>query len=425
MPIIGNQTLMDLALPGTHDTLTYDLSTTVADSANDLPSVVSWFLHEFSWALPIEWLGEFIRLEAQTQTLDVVQQLEAGVRFLDLRQIYTLPPDKLVGSKDWYGLHMVQTKTPMFDYLSQIKQFVETNPSEVIALFLSRHGSTTATGSDQYPGISVAQKHAWWSRIKDLFGDLLFDAGARRVNETSLATLVSLGQRVVVYVADHAEFTGGDTRAIDSSSHMINDGAKVDLADIAKSLPSADAVFTHTRAVRETLRRRDTFYLVSLAGSVETAIAEGNAECAVLHALHVSTAKAAQACSRKFHIPNMTSFCPNGLLEQERLRNFYQAIYLDKVITNRSSYAPPGAIYLDVLGPDGTVRTDTIESDAHGFAYVDTLLLWNVLTACDLSQQQPMCDKAQNELNARRSLNPLYRWDDPAHGRHASWPIPV
>ena len=60
MPIIGNQTLMDLALPGTHDTLTYDLSTTVADSANDLPSVVSWFLHEFSWALPIEWLGETV-----------------------------------------------------------------------------------------------------------------------------------------------------------------------------------------------------------------------------------------------------------------------------------------------------------------------------------------------------------------------------
>ena len=36
LPIIENQTLLDLSLPGTHDTLTYDLSERVADNANDM-----------------------------------------------------------------------------------------------------------------------------------------------------------------------------------------------------------------------------------------------------------------------------------------------------------------------------------------------------------------------------------------------------
>lgn len=39
--IIGSQTLLDLSLPGTHDSMTFDLSTTFSDGANDLPPVVS------------------------------------------------------------------------------------------------------------------------------------------------------------------------------------------------------------------------------------------------------------------------------------------------------------------------------------------------------------------------------------------------
>ena len=37
MPVLKTSKLSDLCLPGTHDTMTYDLSTTVSDDANDLP----------------------------------------------------------------------------------------------------------------------------------------------------------------------------------------------------------------------------------------------------------------------------------------------------------------------------------------------------------------------------------------------------
>ncbi len=41
-PVVANQSLLDLSLPGTHDSITYDLSTTVSDgyvvSISPLPS---------------------------------------------------------------------------------------------------------------------------------------------------------------------------------------------------------------------------------------------------------------------------------------------------------------------------------------------------------------------------------------------------
>ena len=97
LPVLGNETVMDLGLPGTHDTLTYDLSETVAQNANDLPSWLSWLLHTFHSA--DGFVGRFIRGEAQTQNFDVTQQLEAGMRFLDIRFVYSAGPSSAVSSK--------------------------------------------------------------------------------------------------------------------------------------------------------------------------------------------------------------------------------------------------------------------------------------------------------------------------------------
>jgi len=58
MPTLGNQTLLDISLPGTHDTMTYDMSTTVSDNANDMSPTVAWLLHEFHDDLGV---GSFIR----------------------------------------------------------------------------------------------------------------------------------------------------------------------------------------------------------------------------------------------------------------------------------------------------------------------------------------------------------------------------
>jgi hypothetical protein len=82
MGLIENVTVLDLTLPGTHDTMTWDLCPVVSDGANDLPAPVADLLHQLG-----DWghLGEFARNQSVTQGLNVTQQLDNGVRFLDFR----------------------------------------------------------------------------------------------------------------------------------------------------------------------------------------------------------------------------------------------------------------------------------------------------------------------------------------------------
>lgn len=415
---VGRATLMDLALPGTHDSLTYDLSSTVADDANDMPPWASVLLHVFHDDVKL--LGEFIRRHAQTQVLTAREQLEAGARFLDIRLVYTSPPNKSLGRRDWYSLHMVQSNQPARVYLDEVADFLRTHPDEVVVLFLSRHGNQHLTGGAQYPNATIAEKQACWADIKRIFGGMLFNSSRNRVNETSLATLVTTGQRAVVYAADWVEFTGSDPLALDAKRFFYNGGAGGSLADVPGSFRSWDAFFRGNDAQRATLKTEDTFFLVSLAGSGPVAALVDAAEVEIATAIHIGADAARKHCAAVFGIPNATEFCPLTLLNLERLRNFYSQVFLDRVATDPATYAPPGAIYLDVLGANGTIRTDTTAVDAHGFAYVDSLLLWNLQRLC--GSDDPACAGLARIVATRRGLNPARRWESPSEGRHAVWP---
>lgn len=84
---IGELTLLDLSLPGTHDTLTNDLSLQASDGGADGLIIFAELLHNYSRIVP-DGIEDWIRQQSQTQDLDIKQQLDNGVRFLDLRQMY-------------------------------------------------------------------------------------------------------------------------------------------------------------------------------------------------------------------------------------------------------------------------------------------------------------------------------------------------
>ena len=70
-PVFANLTLLDLALPGSHDTMTYDLSTALSDGYEDMPGSISKILH----ALTPLVAGEFIRDQGRTQGTNITSQL--------------------------------------------------------------------------------------------------------------------------------------------------------------------------------------------------------------------------------------------------------------------------------------------------------------------------------------------------------------
>lgn len=84
----GSSTLLDLSLPGTHDSMTYDLSLTISDDAIYHMGLLDDALHASSGGLlnilPGD-IEEFLRLQSKTQQLNIVQQLDNGIRFIDFR----------------------------------------------------------------------------------------------------------------------------------------------------------------------------------------------------------------------------------------------------------------------------------------------------------------------------------------------------
>lgn len=79
------------------------------------------------------------------QDLSITQQLDAGIRFLDIRMMleYTDEPPQ------WWSLHMMQSNGLSVQYFREIRAWMDQHPSEVVVMWLSKHGNECATGQDQ------------------------------------------------------------------------------------------------------------------------------------------------------------------------------------------------------------------------------------------------------------------------------------
>ena len=149
--IISKVPLSRLSLPGTHDTMTYDLSETISEGGIDDYPELAKILNKFG---SVPFVTDFIRSQAQTQVLNITEQLNSGLRFVDFRIMYT--------AGDWRCLHMLQTKRLASDYLKEIRAWLDAHPKEIIVIWLSKHGDNEAKGNDQFPKVSLAQKSAFW-----------------------------------------------------------------------------------------------------------------------------------------------------------------------------------------------------------------------------------------------------------------------
>jgi hypothetical protein len=202
-PLIGNLTVLDLQLPGTHDTLTFHLSDRIADNANDISPVLAAFLHDIIRP-PIAFMGAFIKSMAVTQRLDLPQQLDAGIRFFDLRCTFSRPPatadgqqQRTAATEQWFGLHFVETLFAFTEYLSDVRSWLDAHPREIVVLSITRHGDFCLNGPGQFPGCDQNEKDALWQAMTKTFDVLLMNHSQGLLNETTLQQLLDRGQRVV------------------------------------------------------------------------------------------------------------------------------------------------------------------------------------------------------------------------------------
>ncbi|CAJ1364464.1 unnamed protein product [Effrenium voratum] len=413
--VIGKASLLDLSLPGTHDSMTYDLSDTLAEHYEGMSPALSELLHTLTPGVA----GKFIRTQGQTQGISVTDMLDGGIRFIDFRIMFTPGPDKVFGHEDWYCLHGCESRLKAIQYLQQVKTWLEAHPKEVVLLWASRHGNPETTGTDQYPGTTPAQRQKFFGQVQDVFGGLLFNS-SQRLNETSISSLQASNQRVIWFAADYAESTKSSPLAVDARSidnQLLSSGRGVKAAEFMRQ---GAAKLAASKA-------QDKFLLVSLAGgSSETAI-ESAAKIHFLPDVFGTHKKWTKECAESGQVPNMT-WCPKALMDWGLLSNYYNQRVLDLIYSAGGNADFPNAIYIDAVDLKGLIRTGTdkinpkaaLAGDSHGaegYAYAATLVAANVRRLC-----RSGCEAQLAMAEAARNAHPLSLWEDPAHGRLQDWP---
>uniref|UniRef100_A0A6B2L5C7 Phosphatidylinositol-specific phospholipase C X domain-containing protein n=1 Tax=Arcella intermedia TaxID=1963864 RepID=A0A6B2L5C7_9EUKA len=406
-PLLQNYTLLDITVPGTHDSLTYDLSTIISLGADDSSPELSEILHLASeiGITPSSW----IRNQSKTQGLSVSQQLDSGVRFVDFRIMYT--------SDDWYSLHFMQSNHKAVDYLREVRSWIDSHPKEIVTLWLSKHGSPCATGEDQYPGVTVDQKRAFWSQLEQIMSGVLVNAQRFPINETTIGTLVANNNRVVVYASDYILFTGSSPYATDAC--LIDNTLCSGVSDEVSGNKCEMQNFENAESILKKDKAANKFFLMSMASS--------GTQNQLLYSFLVTYIDIDRQdnilkCAQTFNIPGMDSWCPPHLQDISQLTNYYNQISLEASFTNQ--WGLPNAIYIDAVDSDGAIRTGTQlfkGNELSRYAYVATLLHRNLRLAC--TKPDPLCDQLLTAVLKSRASFPYVRWNDTEHGRIGNWPI--
>ena len=103
---------------------------------------------------------------------------------------------------EWFSLHMLQSYNTALDYFKEIQHWLLSHESEIVVIWVSKHGSQCAVGNDQFPNVTVTDKQQFWSDIMGVFGELLCDFSTTKINETSIKTnksnVAEHGERVAV-----------------------------------------------------------------------------------------------------------------------------------------------------------------------------------------------------------------------------------
>ena len=434
--------LSAITLPGTHDSLSYDLSLTVStDGIDNMEKISSW-LRALSIVRPNE-IEEFMRLQAMTQKLDIIQQLDNGIRFIDLRIALEREEDEEVNSNyNWYSIHGLQSNHPVKFYLELILTWMEEHPHEIIIIYLSRLGDTDAVGNDAYPDTSVEEKRHFWKSYVDLFGGMLFDTSISDYHGTSMEELLQRRHRVVTFAADYKEFTDKSKFAYDAKGvdNEYNGDCFNEEVTIAKQRKYFFRKKKHQYQNHGNHSSNSRWF--SLKG-MNTSVNDWQVKSALRQ--RFLPIDPFDSCAKKVNIPG-NAMCPRSVLEIAQLTNYYNQIPLDEAYLahvnddDEREVFFPHAFYLDAIDYGGTIRTGTTtlygqerkESEAqHRFArytFVDTILGFNLRNVCKVkrvvgtSSDGGICDQYATYVKSKRSENPSLLWQEPEMGRLNDWP---
>uniref|UniRef100_A0A8C8ZNI0 Phosphatidylinositol specific phospholipase C X domain containing 1 n=1 Tax=Prolemur simus TaxID=1328070 RepID=A0A8C8ZNI0_PROSS len=178
-PRLWDLPLHHLSIPGSHDTMTYCL-----DKRSPVSPAQPRLLRLLSKALPCLTLPVVLKWSV-TQALDVTEQLDAGVRYLDLRVAHMQDGSE----KNLHFVHTMYTTALVEDTLTEISEWLEKHPREVVIL-----------ACRNFEGMTEDLHEYLVTCIKNIFGDMLCPRG----EVPTLRELWSREQQVLVSYEDES-----------------------------------------------------------------------------------------------------------------------------------------------------------------------------------------------------------------------------
>jgi len=415
-PIYENRTIFDLRLPATHDSLSYDLGYTISDGAWDNHPYISDILHILSYTniTPNSW----IRDNAMTQSLNITEQLNNGIRFIDFRIMYT--------ANDWYSLHFLQSKRKALEYMKIISDWLRSHKDEIIIIECTRHGQECAPEYEEYPNVPLINKQEFWNATKDIFDNLIIDTKPNLLNKTPLKELIVNNKRVLFLMADYSNFTNNDSKAYDLCKHVESNGnggtwPYQNKIDRAKDIFS---VSHHLNKKYSSNNKFFTYYINFLEPSYDT----------LLYSLEIrylpekNTKKSLEKCSKLFEIPGMNMWCPKYLLDGSQQSNFYHQIVLD--YGYKKGWDMPFVLAVDALDKGGGIRVGsqlisnkTISNNKFSnatYPYND-IIIYNIISKWCSNNYNLHCSYLHTLIENRLQNKGIQLWNEVETGRLKDW----
>eukprot|EP00980_Cylindrotheca_fusiformis_P018460 scaffold6103_cov116-Cylindrotheca_fusiformis.AAC.6 len=205
LPNANTTRLLDITLPGTHNSAAYDLTTD--ENLNDPEYSI---VESGTFDISVDFLSAWTCGYAITQSLSISEQLQAGARYLDLRIDYDS------ATSTWRGFHFL-FGLEMTVLLNQISTFAKANPKEIIVIEF---------GPIYNPEVTDEQREDYKRKITNTFAGNLIPTTTDLSNVT-IGSLQEAGTNIMAVVTDD-QVAGGtdvlwDDQIIENTVPMTDD----------------------------------------------------------------------------------------------------------------------------------------------------------------------------------------------------------
>jgi len=173
--------LLDITLPGTHNSAAFDLTTELNENDPDYSTI-----EKGTFSIPDAVISQWICSYALTQSLSLSEQLQAGARYLDLRFDFD------AATSTWRGYHFLWG-SEMLTLLEQIATFSKAHPKEVIVLQFGTIYNTAVTAE---------QKQDYANTITNIFAGQLIPT-TTNLQTVTIGELQEAGTSILAVVNDN------------------------------------------------------------------------------------------------------------------------------------------------------------------------------------------------------------------------------